>query len=152
MKGVTLATFRQFYGANKSVEDLKRITDEQWHTIFKKGFWDKCKADEIKSQSVANLLVDFAYHSGPVTALKKIQAIVGTSVDGISGPKTIAAINKQCKTDLFGKLWNERESYLKKLGNYSVFGKGWMNRLQGIGYGWLRPNVAPIIPIVFKDW
>ena len=35
MKGVTLETFRKVYGASKTASDLKKITDEQWHHIFK---------------------------------------------------------------------------------------------------------------------
>ena len=151
-KGVTLTTFRQFFGASKTVEDLKKITDDQWHTIFKKGFWDKCKADEIKCQSVANLLVDFAYHSGIGNAVPKIQRIVGTTADGIVGPKTIEAINKKDRLVLFAQLHKEREAFLRTRSNFSTFGKGWLNRLNGIGYGWLVLNDINQTKKIFKDW
>ena len=58
MKGVTLATYRRFYGASKTSEDLKKITDQQWASIFKVGYWDKLRADSIVNQSIADICVD----------------------------------------------------------------------------------------------
>lgn len=55
-KGVTLTTYRSVFGQNKTIEDLKRITDAEWEYIFKKFYWDKCKADYIQDKSVAFIL------------------------------------------------------------------------------------------------
>ena len=55
--GVTLATFKAYYGGDKTIYDLKNITDEQWTRIMK-VYWDTCKADKIVNQSIANLVVD----------------------------------------------------------------------------------------------
>ena len=51
-KGVTLATFRTWFGANKTVNDLKALTDEQWIYIFLNGYWNQCKASEINNQAI----------------------------------------------------------------------------------------------------
>ena len=56
-KGITLATYRSVYGRNRTVADLKKMTDYEWLLIFKKYYWDKWQADQIKDQSIANLLV-----------------------------------------------------------------------------------------------
>ena len=56
-KGITIGTFRNFYGKDATVEQLKNITDEQWLHIFKSGYWDKWKADDIENQSIANIVV-----------------------------------------------------------------------------------------------
>ena len=92
MCGVTLATFRAHFGQTQTVEDLKRMTTAQWTHIMKGGFWDKLGADGIKNQSVAEIMVDWLVNSG-TGRIRDIQAIVGTKVDGISGPKTVNAIN-----------------------------------------------------------
>ena len=97
MQGVTLATFRQVYGLGKSVEDLKKMTPEQWHYIFKRFYWDRWKADDINSQSIANLLVDWVWGSGSY-GIKIPQAALRVTIDGIVGPKTLAAINKIAAT------------------------------------------------------
>lgn len=141
MKGVTLTTFRSVYGSTKTVADLKAITDTQWEYIFKSQYWDRCKADGIKNQSVANMLVDFAYNSGVGNAARKIQKVVGTRVDGIIGPQTITAINnfKQGQWVLFDQLKVARISFLngivKNDPRQSVNLKGWMNRVRDIQYG-----------------
>lgn len=90
--GITLDTFRMFYGADKTIEDLKRLTYEQWYHIIKGGFWDKCRADEIKNQSVAEIFVDWTINSG-WGKIKDVQKIVGVAEDGIVGPRTLTAIN-----------------------------------------------------------
>lgn len=137
MKGVTLATFRSVYGNNKTVADLKKITYAQWSTIFKKYYWDKCKADLIDNQSIANMLVDFAWHSGVGTAVSKIQQIVGVSADGIMGRITIGAINDYFKGSeyVFDKLKEARKNYLKGLKDWKYFKNGWTTRVESIKYG-----------------
>lgn len=133
-KGVTLKTYQSFF-PGKTVEDLKKITDQEWNHIFKSGFWDKVRADEIHDQSVANLIADWAYNSGVGGAAKEIQKVLGVPVDGIIGPKTIEAINTREPKELFASLHQARGNYYRGLKNFSTFGKGWMNRLNSIGYG-----------------
>lgn len=136
-KGVTLTTFRQYYGASKTVDDLKKITDEQWGHIFKTGYWDKCKADQINSQSIANIIVDWAYMSGVSTAIKGVQRLLGCKDDGIIGPKTLAAINGQRdQMKLFYDIQRIRIDYyysiVAKRPANRVFLKGWLNRLNAL--------------------
>lgn len=115
------------------VNDLKKITPVDAQFIAKKLYWDKVAGDQIKSQSVAEFIFDFAYNSGPAKAIKKTQeAIPGLVADGVIGPKTIAAINAQDPKTLFNKLKASREAYFRAIvaGNPSQakFLKGWLNR------------------------
>lgn len=138
-KGVTIATFRSVYGKDKTTQDLKSITDEQWNYIFKKLFWDKCKCTGITDQSVANIIVDYAWGSGISRAIKDVQTMVGTSVDGICGPKTIAAINRTDPPALFDKIKARRIQFynniVKANPSQSKFLKGWTNRVNSLVYG-----------------
>lgn len=138
MKGITLATFRKYYGQNKTCADLKKITDEQWGTIFKKGFWDRWQADKIQNQSIANLVVDWTWGSG-VYGIKYPQAVLGVTTDGIVGPKTIAAINNYPnQRELFERLWQRRKKHFESIANSNAnskkFLKGWLNRLNDLKY------------------
>jgi len=56
-------------------------------------FWDKVGGDHINDQEVANSIFDFAVNAGVSTSVGLAQIVVGTSCDGVVGPKTIAAIN-----------------------------------------------------------
>lgn len=138
-KGVTLNTFRSVYGRAKTINDLKRMTVDQWRHIFKSLYWDKCKADDIADQSIANMLVDFAWHSGVTTAIKKLQKIVGVTSDGICGVQTIGTINSRYAPETFNLLKAARMRYLqgivKNKPSQARFMKGWTKRVNAIEYG-----------------
>ena len=135
MWGITLSTLRSVYGRQMTVADLKAMTEEQWDDIYTRLYWNRWRADQIKSQSIANLLVDWYWHSGAY-GIKLPQKILGVTIDGLVGPKTIAAINDYSNQyELFRKLWHEREDYFKRLAakpTQKKFLQGWLNRLNGI--------------------
>ena len=130
--GVTLAVYQSVYGKNKTKNDLKKMTSDQWNYIFTKLYWNKWKADDIKNQSIANILVDWVWMSGYGT-IKKIQSLFGLTADGIVGNKTISYINSHDQEEVFNKILNRRkqfyESLVKNNPSHKVFLKGWMNRL-----------------------
>lgn len=131
-KGVTIATFRHFYGAGATVEQLKRITDEQWFHIFKTGYWDRWRADEINSQSVANIVVDWVWASGSY-GITRVQKILGVPADGIVGPKTLAALNSRPAEPLFYQIRAARiafvENIVRERPSQKKFLRGWTNRI-----------------------
>lgn len=136
-KGITISTFRQFYGQNKTVDDLKNMTQDEWYHIFKVGFWDRYKADQINNQSIANILVDWIWASGK-WGIIKLQEAMGLTADGIVGPKTISAINSRDQRYLFGVIKYARINFIKNLvkGNPSQtkFEKGWLRRINDFNF------------------
>lgn len=140
-KGITIGTYtlyRKSKGLPKpTVSDLKRITDEEWMDIFKSKYWDKFRADEIQSQSVADICVDWLWMSGS-TAIKRVQKILGVKRDGIVGPKTLSAINSISPLPLFGMIKAERKRYYEEICRTrpanKKFLKGWINRLNDLQY------------------
>lgn len=137
-KGITIGTFRNFYGKDATVEQLKNITDEQWLHIFKCGFWDKWKADDINNQSIANIVVDWAWGSGTVTSIKQVQKILGVTADGIVGNDTLTAINTADQRTLFDKIHSKRiefvENIVKRNPSQARFLKGWKNRINSLTF------------------
>ena len=136
-KGVTIATYRHVFGAGKTVTELKNITDAEWDIVFRSMYWCQMRGDDIQDQSIANLMVDFAWASGVVRASKYLQKAVGTKQDGIIGAKTLKAVNGSDPRALFKTLHGLRESYITAIakGTQRKFLKGWMNRLNAIQYG-----------------
>lgn len=136
-KGVTLSTYRSVFGKNKTVSDLKKITDEQWEFIFKKFYWDKWEADNINDQNVANILVDWIWCSGSY-GIKIPQRVLGVSSDGIVGSKTIAAINARDGRELFDTIKQERKDYIDRIcqtrPQNRKFKNGWLNRINSLAY------------------
>ena len=93
----------------------------------------------IKDQNIANMLVDFAWHSGVTTAVKKLQKIVGVTSDGICGVQTIGAINSRYAPETFNLLKAARIRYLqgivKNKHSQARFMYGWTKRVNAIEYG-----------------
>lgn len=137
-KGITIGTFRSFYGKNATVEQLKNITDGQWLHIFKSGYWDKWKANRISNQSIADICVDWAWASGTATSIKQVQRILGVAVDGIVGNDTLTAINKADQRMLFDKIHSKRiefvENIVKNRPSQTRFLKGWKNRINSLKF------------------
>ena len=135
--GVTLATYRSVFGSKKTVNDLKRMTRAQWGIIFKKFYWDKWKADDIKDQNVANILVDWLWASGSY-GIKLPQKVLNVPIDGIVGSKTIAAINSRDPKELFDAIKAERVAFIDRICQSRPanikFKKGWLNRINDFKY------------------
>lgn len=133
-KGVTLATYRRYKCEDATVADLKAITDEEWTAIFKQMYWDKFKADEIASQTVANLCVDWFWMSG-TKAIKYVQRLIGADEDGIVGKQTLARLN--AKGDgLVLPIYNYRKDFYHRIvanrPSQKRFLRGWINRLNAL--------------------
>ena len=131
-QGITLATYREYCGQDKTANDLQNMSYKTWKSIMKEVFWDKCRADEICSQSVAEILVDWCVNSGMI-GLRRVQEIVGCKPDGIAGPITLSMINSSDAHSLFNRIWDARKQFyiniVKKNPSQKVFMNGWMNRL-----------------------
>ena len=141
-KGVTFKTYKLYRNRKglpiPSVGDLKRLSNDEFTDILKTMFWDACRTDEINSQSVANAIVDWAWHSGTTTAAKEIQRVLGVKADGIIGNITLSAINSQSPLPLFGKIKAARVKYIERIcksrpGNQKYY-RGWMNRINDLQY------------------
>lgn len=137
-KGVTLTTFRQFYGRDATVEQLKNITDKQWLHIFRSGYWDKWKADHIANQSIADIVVDWAWCSGVKASIREVQRLLGVSDDGIVGKITLDAVNSANQQELFTDIKIERiafvEDIIRRKPNQIKFLRGWKNRIDSFTF------------------
>lgn len=135
--GVTLKTFREHYGKDMCAEDLRRMSEEQWRHIMKSGYWDWCRCDEIKSQSVADIIADWCVNSG-LAGIRRVQEIAGVRPDGIVGPVTVNAINAHSPEDLFNRIKDARKQFyvniVRRDPSQKVFMNGWMNRIESFTF------------------
>lgn len=135
MTDVTLATFsnfRRMKGLPRPTKaDLRNISFEDWKEILKTMYWDRWRADEIESQGIANILVDWIWASGH-RSIRQAQRIIGVKADGVAGPLTIAAINASDNEDLFARLRTARERHYRNCRGAWKYLKGWLRRLDAI--------------------
>jgi secretion activator protein, putative len=140
--GITLNTLQSIhYDTNKdgkvNVDDVKALQLDDFKKILKLNYWDKWKADEIKNQSVANLLVDWLWGSG-VNGIKIPQRLLGVPADGIVGNATINALNSANQRIIYNKVWQARKEFYEKIvknnPTQSKWLKGWLNRLNDLKF------------------
>lgn len=142
--GVTIGTWKQV-GYDKDsdgvidVKDLKLLTkDDVINRVLKPHYWDRWKADSIKNQSIANILVDWVWASGK-HGIVRPQAILGVVADGIVGNKTLEAVNSyQDQQKLFDLIKADRIQFIKEIVDKRPankrFEKGWLNRINSLKY------------------
>lgn len=140
-KGITIGAFTEYKKRKgqkaPTVDDLKNISGVEWHDVFKSLYWDRWKADEIKNQSVANILVDWVWASGS-HGIKRPQRLLGVKADGIVGKQTIAALNAMDAAMLFKMIKDDRAKFIDEIckarPKNEKYRKGWMNRINAIRY------------------
>ena len=140
-KGITIGTFTEYKKRKRqkapTVTDLKNISDAEWRDVFKSLYWDRWKADEIKNQSVANILVDWVWASGS-HGIKRPQRLLGVKADGIVGKQTIAAVNAMDAATLFKMIKDDRAKFVDEIckarPKNEKYRRGWMNRINAIRY------------------
>ncbi|RWH41180.1 MAG: hypothetical protein E5X22_03355 [Mesorhizobium sp.] len=133
MKGVTLANFRRFVKADATKADLKKISDEQVATVYRRFYWDAVAGAELPD-GVDYAVFDFAVNSGPSRAAKYLQAACGVCVvqDGRIGPATLAAVRAKPAGVLIDTICNARLKFLERLPTWPTFGKGWQRRVVAV--------------------
>jgi len=117
-------------------EDIKNLTPDRARELYYRDFWQPLRLDEIDTRyaGLALEMFDTAVNCGPQLAVKILQGtltILGrpVAIDGIMGPKTIAAANTYAAFDI--------DALLK-----------WMNVLQGCVYLFGGGQVEPVMDMI----
>jgi lysozyme family protein len=136
-KGVTWSTFSSnasSLGYSSSCLNFLNMPDDIWGKIYKQGYWNPMKGDDVKNQAIANTFVEMAWGSGVGGATSFLKQFFKTSYN-----KSFANISqivdyvndldKKGQTpELFEKLYDFRANKYKAL-NQPKNLKGWLNRL-----------------------
>jgi lysozyme family protein len=137
--GVTLNTLREIGwdldgDGDIDVDDVRLLTPDHARRIARERYWDRVNGDALPSL-VNELAFDFAYHSGPTTAVKLLQRVVGADQDGRVGQQTINACCRLDSDDLAARYLAERNLYMVAAKDrlavplWPSFGRGWSRRL-----------------------
>ncbi|WAX93607.1 hypothetical protein N7E70_018190 [Aminobacter sp. NyZ550] len=144
MKGVTLANFRRYVKPDATKDDLRKITDAQLATVYRRYYWDAVHGAELPD-GIDYAVFDFAVNSGPGRAAKYLQGVVGVVQDGRIGPATLAATRAMMRATVINDLCDKRMKFLRSLKTWPTFGRGWTSRVSGVRSEALKmaaPNVG----------
>ncbi len=127
-----LGVTKRVYLEHGGTKDMKDLLVEDVAPIYKKGYWDKMKGDELPN-GLDLCVFDFGVNAGPGRSAKYLQTMIGTVADGGIGPNTLKKLGEyvekhgieKCIEDFQGA----RQDYYEKLSTFATFGKGWTRRV-----------------------
>jgi lysozyme family protein len=129
MKGITFAVFKEWKrNPHLTKDDLRNISDQDVHDLYKQLYWDKVHGDDLPS-GVDYATFDAAVNMGVGRASKLLQEAVGVTADGIIGQGTLQAVQKANTRSLLENFAAEKTAFYKSLSTFPTFGKGWLNRV-----------------------
>lgn len=120
------------------VADILFLTVDKAKELYRTGFWNPMRCEEINDQTIATKHFDMGVNMGVRRAVRILQTSCNSlgsklMVDGIPGPNTIHEANRWEPRFLLKELQLEQRVYYKTLVNlypdkFTVFLKGWLDR------------------------
>ena len=127
-----LGVTKRVYEEHGGTKDMKELTVEDVAPIYKKGYWDKMRGDDLPN-GLDLCVFDFGVNAGPGRAAKYLQTMIGTTPDGGIGPMTLKAVSeyveKQGLAKAIDNYQEARQAYYEKLSTFDTFGRGWTRRV-----------------------
>ena len=128
-----LGVTKRVYQEHGGTKDMKNLLVEDVAPIYKKGYWDKIKGDDLPG-GLDLCVFDFGVNAGPGRAAKFLQQMIGTTVDGGIGPNTLAKVEEYVREngehETVNKYQEMRQKYYEQLSTFATFGKGWTRRVE----------------------
>lgn len=117
------------------VQSVKLLSDAEVSDVYYKLYWIKNHCDVLPDK-IDTAVFDFAVNAGN-EAMRELQLICNVKVDGIFGPKTMAAVLSFYETSpevMLNTYFDAREKFYKNLADRipkdRKFLKGWINRTE----------------------
>ena len=129
--GVTQRVWEQWVGRESNEKEMRSLTPAMVEPLYKRKYWDACKCDDLP-EGLDYLVFDFAVNAGPGRSIKTLQTAVGTTPDGIIGPKTLAAVRAVDPHELIEKFSVAKTQFYESLPTFPTFGRGWLNRVADV--------------------
>lgn len=108
--------------------DMLNFTRSKAIEIYYKDYWDN-KIMEWLLNGAGLCVYDTSINSGYKRAIILLQRACGVKDDGILGHQTLNAVSAMSERDLIENYNDERVKFYKSLSTFSIFGRGWLNRL-----------------------
>ena len=129
-RGVTQKVYDAYRKTRaRPMQSVKFITPDETKAIYKFQYWDRVQGDFLP-RGLDYAVFDFAVNSGVSRASEYLQACVGVDQDGVIGALTLSAIGNPA--NVINALCDRRMSFLRNLGTFLTFGRGWTRRVREV--------------------
>lgn len=131
-KGVTQRVYDDWrVSRGMTPRSVRHIQPNEIEEIYKRQYWDAVRCDELPA-GVDYCIFDLAVNSGVNRAARFLQRAAGVTEDGRIGPVTLAAVKNISPGLLADMICDERMCFLRTLGTFGTFGKGWTRRVSDV--------------------
>ncbi|MEM8956584.1 MAG: glycoside hydrolase family 108 protein [Pseudomonadota bacterium] len=127
--GITHLTLADWRGKPVSKSDVRALERTEAEEIYRARYWNALNCDGLPP-GVDLVLFDFGVNAGPARAARMLQRIVGATVDGQIGPKTLAATARHAPDSLIERFSDDRLASYRRLKHWGSFGRGWTRRTE----------------------
>lgn len=124
---------------------VKSITDSEVEAIYRRDYWNKVSGDQLP-RGIDYATFDAGVNSGPSRGVKWLQRVLGVAQDGAAGPRTQAAANASNHRKTIVDMCAVRMSFLRGLGHWSTFGRGWTRRVSEVEAGAVAMVLQQTLP------
>ena len=146
MRGVSPGAWARFKGVpveSLTEDDMKAITLEDAAAVYERNYYKVPGFAKLRWCPATEVWTDIGWGSGPVTAIKKMQAMIGTVADGVIGPVTMATysewLNRREMESAVNLIADWRCAFYKHLCEVRPLNQkylvGWLRRAN-----WYRPD------------
>ena len=130
--GITLRTLESWRQRRCTRAELKRLGKDEALSILTRRYVETNGIHTLSDIDLQTQVIDNSVLSGPVLSVKDLQKVLSVSVDGIIGPKTLAAVEKVTPVIVGRQLAVERSlrlaRHVAKHPDQVVFLVGWLRR------------------------
>jgi len=111
--------------------DMRELPLEAARLIYRAAYWDAVRADELPD-AVRYAVFDGAVNSGVRQSVRWLQRAVDATDDGVLGPATMRAVQRQEPEALLRRLLAQRLNFMAALPTWPSFGRGWARRIASL--------------------
>lgn len=139
-RGVTQTVY-DAYRRDKKLEprSVSDLTVGEWEDVIRTRYWALAGCDKLPERTAIAVL-DFAFNSGPLVAVKHLQRVLKfpeDEQDGIFGPETLKRVQEYLDGALATKYLDDHRAFYQGLvtkfpKKYRLYAKGWDNRIQNL--------------------
>jgi lysozyme family protein len=111
--------------------DMRELPLSLAKRIYLERYWLPVRADELPD-AVRYAVFDGAVNSGVRQSVRWLQRAVDATDDGVLGPATLRAVQRQEPEVLLRRLLAQRRNFMAALPTWPSFGRGWARRVAAL--------------------